>query len=290
MEKFSVSRLVGAPPGYVGYEEGGQLTEKVRRKPYSVVLLDEIEKAHPDVFNILLQVLDDGILTDSLGRRVDFKNTIIVMTSNIGVRDIKAGGVMGFTMAGERDKYEEMRSTIEDSMKRLFNPEFLNRVDDTIVFRSLTRDHIFQIIDIQMRQLLKRLNAMNITVNVSESAKNFLADKGYDEKYGARPLRRTIQRYIEDELAELVLRGQVGEGGVVDVDFDTEKSALTFATSGGGTPISIDVAVIPDEPEIPEIPEAEPVAEIESKPLADGDTKEIVEKPTRKRGGSKEKE
>lgn len=228
MEKFSVSRLVGAPPGYVGYEEGGQLTEKVRRKPYSVVLLDEIEKAHPDVFNILLQVLDDGILTDSLGRRVDFKNTIIVMTSNIGVRDIKAGGPMGFSMAQERDKYDEMRSTIEDSMKRLFNPEFLNRVDEAIVFRQLTREDIFQIIDIQMRQLLKRLNAMNLTVEIDGPAKQFLAEKGYDEKYGARPLRRTIQRYVEDELAELVLRGEFAVGGRVVIGFDEKEQKLTF--------------------------------------------------------------
>ncbi len=236
MEKFSVSRLVGAPPGYVGYEEGGQLTEKVRRKPYSVVLLDEIEKAHPDVFNILLQVLDDGILTDSLGRRVDFKNTIIVMTSNVGVRDLKAGGKMGFTTGEEVDKYEEMKNTVEDSMKRLFNPEFLNRVDDTIVFRPLNQQDIFQIIEIQTRQLLKRLNAMHITVDISDAAKRYLAEKGYDEKYGARPLRRTIQRYVEDELAELVLRGQVGEGGTVHVDFDAEASKLTYQAIKGTPP------------------------------------------------------
>ncbi len=228
MEKFSVSRLVGAPPGYVGYEEGGQLTEKVRRKPYSVVLLDEIEKAHPDVFNILLQVLDDGILTDSLGRRIDFKNTIIVMTSNIGVRDIKAGGPMGFSMAEEKDKYEEMKSTIEESMKRLFNPEFLNRLDETIVFRSLTKENIFKIIDIQTRLLLKRLNAMNLTVKIDEEAKAFLAEKGYDEKYGARPLRRTIQRYVEDELADLVLRGKLARGGTVEISIDEEGKKLTY--------------------------------------------------------------
>ncbi len=228
MEKFAVSRLVGAPPGYVGYEEGGQLTEKVRRKPYSVVLLDEIEKAHPDVFNILLQVLDDGILTDSLGRRVDFKNTIIVMTSNVGVRDIKAGGVMGFTVAEESDKYKEMKSTIEESVKRLFNPEFLNRVDDMIVFRSLSKDDIFRIIDIQMSKLLKRLNAMNLTVEIDEPAKTFLAERGYDEKYGARPLRRTIQKYVEDELAELMLRGEFGDGGKVEVSYVAGEDHLTF--------------------------------------------------------------
>ncbi len=231
MEKFSVSRLVGAPPGYVGYEEGGQLTEKVRRKPYSVILLDEIEKAHPDVFNILLQVLDDGILTDSLGRRVDFKNTIIVMTSNIGVRDIKAGGILGFTMAEEGDKYEEMKNTIEDSVKRLFNPEFLNRLDDTIVFRSLTRDDIFKIIDIQMGKLLHRLSAMNLRIEISASAKAFLAEKGYDEKYGARPLRRTIQRYIEDELAELMLKGEFTNGAMVSIDLNEEAKVLSFTLS-----------------------------------------------------------
>jgi len=232
MEKFSVSRLVGAPPGYVGYEEGGQLTEKVRRKPYSVVLLDEIEKAHPDVFNILLQVLDDGILTDSLGRRVDFKNTIIIMTSNVGVRDIKAGGVLGFTTNDERDRYEEMKNTIEESVKRLFNPEFLNRLDDTIVFRQLTRDDIFQIIDIQMRKLLQRLHTMNLTVEITAEARNLLADKGYDEKYGARPLRRAIQRYVEDELAELMLRGDFAEGSNIMIGLDAEGRSLTFSKAG----------------------------------------------------------
>ncbi len=265
MEKFAVSRLVGAPPGYVGYEEGGQLTEKVRRKPYSVVLLDEIEKAHPDVFNILLQVLDDGILTDSLGRRVDFKNTIIVMTSNVGVRDVKAGGVMGFTTAGDRDKYEEMRATIEESMKRLFNPEFLNRVDDTIVFRPLSKENIFRIIDIQMRLLLKRLNAMNLGVEIDEEAKAFLADKGYDEKYGARPLRRVIQRYLEDELAELVLRGQFNEGDRVFVGFDKENKVLTFTKRAAGE--------TPTEPEVVEETTAET-----TEPAPEGTTK-----PTRKR-------
>jgi ATP-dependent Clp protease ATP-binding subunit ClpC len=236
MEKFSVSRLVGAPPGYVGYEEGGQLTEKVRRKPYSVVLLDEIEKAHPDVFNILLQVLDDGILTDSLGRRVDFKNTIIVMTSNVGVRDIKAGGILGFTTTEEKDKYKQMKASIEESVKRLFNPEFLNRVDDMIVFRSLSKDDIFRIIDIQMRNLLKRLNALNLTVEIDAAAKAFLAEKGYDEKYGARPLRRTIQRYVEDELAELMLRGQFPNGGRIMITFDKENEKLVFTRSDEGNP------------------------------------------------------
>lgn len=291
MEKFSVSRLVGAPPGYVGYEEGGQLTEKVRRKPYSVVLLDEIEKAHPDVFNILLQVLDDGILTDSLGRRVDFKNTIIVMTSNIGVRDIKAGGPMGFTVAQERDKYDEMRSTIEDSMKRLFNPEFLNRVDDAIVFRQLTREDIFKIIDIQMRLLLKRLSSMNLTVEVDDHAKLFLAEKGYDEKYGARPLRRVIQRYIEDELAELVLRGEFGEGGHIRIGFDVEHGTLTFN--------KVDVQLLqatavaaPDAAAPEAMPEAVAEAITEATPAAAAEPPATEEappvKPTRRRKGSTE--
>ncbi|MEO5930067.1 MAG: ATP-dependent Clp protease ATP-binding subunit [Candidatus Kapaibacterium sp.] len=253
MEKFSVSRLVGAPPGYVGYEEGGQLTEKVRRKPYSVVLLDEIEKAHPDVFNILLQVLDDGILTDSLGRRVDFKNTIIVMTSNVGVRDIKAGGILGFTTTEEKDKYKQMKESIEESVKRLFNPEFLNRVDDMIVFHSLSKDDIFKIIDIQMKNLLKRLNALNLTVEIDAAAKAFLAEKGYDEKYGARPLRRTIQRYVEDELAELMLRGQFPNGGRILITFDKENEKLVFTRSDEGNPEPEKIAEgapedIPDTP------------------------------------------
>ncbi|HVZ38425.1 MAG TPA: ATP-dependent Clp protease ATP-binding subunit [Candidatus Kapabacteria bacterium] len=263
MEKFSVSRLVGAPPGYVGYEEGGQLTEKVRRKPYSVVLLDEIEKAHPDVFNILLQVLDDGILTDSLGRRVDFKNTIIVMTSNVGVRDIKAGGVMGFTTAEDQDRYQEMKSKIEDSVKRLFNPEFLNRVDDSIVFRSLTKQDIFKIIDIQMRNLLKRLNALNLRIEIDQPAKAFLADKGYDEKYGARPLRRTIQKYVEDELAEMMLRGEFKDGGVISVSCDTAKGVITFTKKEPSpeAPAALPAAeeAVATEPESSAAPE--PIAE-----------------------------
>ena len=233
MEKFSVSRLVGAPPGYVGYEEGGQLTEKVRRKPYSVILLDEIEKAHPDVFNILLQVLDDGILTDSLGRRVDFKNTIIVMTSNIGVREMKAGGQMGFITGEEADKYEEMRSTIEEAMKRQFNPEFLNRLDEIIVFHQLTKQHIFEIIDIQTRHLLERLNAMDLKVEIDEAAKEFIAEKGYDEKYGARPLRRAIQRYIEDEIADRMIRGELEAGSSVQVAYDEEEKKLTYVEKKG---------------------------------------------------------
>ncbi len=290
MEKFAVSRLVGAPPGYVGYEEGGQLTEKVRRKPYSVILLDEVEKAHPDVFNILLQVLDDGILTDSLGRRVDFKNTIIVMTSNVGVRDIKAGGPMGFSMAQERDKYDEMKSTIEDSMKRLFNPEFLNRIDEAIVFRQLTRDDIFRIIDIQMKHLLKRLNTMNLTVEVAEGAKQFLADKGYDEKYGARPLRRTIQRYIEDELAELVLRGEFAEGGRVVVDFDQATQKLTFAKGDNAPKLDEAQTVVAPPLSEPTAPHDDGITAAElAEPTVTDPTAEATTKSGKKKG-SKDKE
>jgi ATP-dependent Clp protease ATP-binding subunit ClpC len=228
MEKFNVSRLVGAPPGYVGYEEGGQLTEKVRRKPYSVVLLDEIEKAHPDVFNVLLQVLDDGILTDSLGRRVDFKNTIMIMTSNIGTRDIKNTGGFGFGLNTAKDKYESMKNTIEDAVKRVFNPEFLNRIDDTIVFHSLEREHIMKIIDIQMKDLVKRMHSMNITVELAKAAKEFLVDKGYDPTFGARPLRRALQKYVEDPLAEEILKGKFGDGSKVRVKFNKKAEELRF--------------------------------------------------------------
>ncbi len=228
MEKFSVSRLVGAPPGYVGYEEGGQLTEKVRRKPYSVVLLDEIEKAHPDVFNILLQVFDDGILTDSLGRRVDFKNTIIIMTSNIGSRDIKNGS-FGFTDSKAKDAYEAMKSTIEDALKRVFNPEFLNRIDEMIIFHPLDRNHIMKIIGIHMKDLLKRMTKMNINIVLTKSAKEYLVDKGYDPAFGARPLRRALQKYLEDPIAEEILRGKYREGSVIKVNLNKKKEELRFS-------------------------------------------------------------
>ncbi len=231
MEKFSVSRLVGAPPGYVGYEEGGQLTEKVRRKPYSVVLLDEIEKAHPDVFNILLQVLDDGILTDSLGRRVDFKNTILIMTSNIGSRDIKVTGGFGFGTRSQEDKYSAMKGHIEDALKRVFNPEFLNRVDDTIVFHNLERDHILEIIDIASRDLVKRMQGMGITIELTKPAKEFLADKGFDPAFGARPLRRALQKYVEDPLAEEILKGTFVNGSKIKVKFNKDTQELTFVDS-----------------------------------------------------------
>ena len=231
MEKFTVSRLVGAPPGYVGYEEGGQLTEKVRRKPYSIVLLDEIEKAHPDVFNILLQVFDDGQLTDGLGRRVDFKNTIIIMTSNVGMRDVKAGGKIGFATDEVADAYENMKSTVEETMKRLFNPEFLNRIDEYVIFRSLKKEDMVKIIDLQLRDLYKRLQDREISLELSKSAKEFLADHGFDEKYGARPLRRTLQRFVEDPLAEEMLKGGYPEGSSIKGKLDKKAGQLTFALS-----------------------------------------------------------
>ena len=231
MEKFSVSRLVGAPPGYVGYEEGGQLTEKVRRKPYSVVLLDEIEKAHPDVFNILLQVLDDGLLTDSLGRKVDFKNTILIMTSNIGARDIKVSKGFGFGEETVGDKYKHMKDTVDEAVKRVFNPEFLNRIDDTIVFHQLNKEDITKIIDIQVKELFKRMSTMNISIELTKAAKEFLAEKGYDQLYGARPLRRALQKYVEDPVAEEILKGTFTEGSVIKVKLNKKKDDLTF-TSG----------------------------------------------------------
>lgn len=230
MEKFSISRLVGAPPGYVGYEEGGQLTERVRRKPYSVILLDEIEKAHPDVFNILLQVLDDGILTDSLGRRVDFRNTIIIMTSNIGARDLKDFGTgIGFSTKSRQDNQDEaIKSTIQSALKKTFAPEFLNRLDDVIIFDSLSRESIHQIIDIVLNKLFVRIKGLGYEIEVTDKAKDFLSEKGYDEQYGARPLNRAIQKYVEDPLAEEILKGEVKEGDVLLVDYSGEGELLTF--------------------------------------------------------------
>ncbi|PRY85521.1 ATP-dependent Clp protease ATP-binding subunit [Mongoliibacter ruber] len=230
MEKFSVSRLVGAPPGYVGYEEGGQLTEKVRRKPYSVVLLDEIEKAHPDVFNILLQVLDDGILTDGLGRRVDFRNTIIIMTSNIGVRDLKDFGAgIGFASKAKAQSMDEvMKSTIQSALKKAFSPEFLNRLDDVVVFNSLEKEHIHKIIDISLGKLFSRITDLGYNIELTEKAKDFLAEKGYDQQYGARPLNRAIQKYLEDALAEEILKGELSDGDVIIADYSGEGEELTI--------------------------------------------------------------
>lgn len=230
MEKFSLSRLIGAPPGYVGYEEGGQLTEKVRRKPYSVVLLDEIEKAHPDIFNILLQVLDDGQLTDGLGRKVDFKNTLIIMTSNIGVRQLKDFGTgVGFATSAQINASEEIsRGIIEKALKRTFSPEFLNRIDDVVIFNSLDQEHIGQIIDIIMKGVLKRLNSLGFDLELTERAKNFIAEKGYDPQFGARPLHRAIQKHLEDPLAEEILNQRVKDGDRVKADYDEVNQKIVF--------------------------------------------------------------
>jgi ATP-dependent Clp protease ATP-binding subunit ClpC len=231
MEKFTVSRLIGAPPGYVGYEEGGQLTERVRRKPYSVILLDEIEKAHPDIYNILLQVLDDGQLTDGLGRKVDFKNTLIIMTSNIGVRQLKDFGEgVGFaTSARQANAEEASKAVIEKALKRTFSPEFLNRVDDVIIFNSLEKHHIFEIIDILMKGVMKRLSNLGFSLELTEEAKEFIADKGYDQQFGARPLHRAIQKYLEDPLAEEILNMNIKAGDVMLADLDKENQKIVFS-------------------------------------------------------------
>ena len=228
LEKFAVSRLIGAPPGYVGYEEGGQLTEKVRRKPYSVVLLDEIEKAHPDVFNLLLQVLDEGRLTDSLGRRIDFKNTILIMTSNIGTRQLKDfGRGVGFSnnMNGDVDR-DFSRSVIQKALNKAFAPEFLNRIDDIIMFDQLDKKAICKIIDIELRGLFKRVSDLGFSLELTDEAKDFIAEKGYDVQFGARPLKRAIQKYLEDEIAELIIRASVGEGDKLIVDYDKEEKKI----------------------------------------------------------------
>ncbi|MDZ4071201.1 MAG: ATP-dependent Clp protease ATP-binding subunit [Sediminibacterium sp.] len=230
MEKFTVSRLIGAPPGYVGYEEGGQLTEKVRRKPYCVILLDEIEKAHPDIYNILLQVLDDGQLTDGLGRKVDFKNTMIIMTSNIGVRQLKEfGDGVGFATATRIQNAEENnKAVIEKALKRTFSPEFLNRIDDVVVFNSLSQENIFNIIDILMKGVSKRLQNLGFSLELTAAAKEFISEKGYDSQFGARPLHRAIQKYLEDPLAEEILNMNIKQGDVLIADLDKESGKLKF--------------------------------------------------------------
>jgi len=233
MEKFAISRLVGAPPGYVGYEEGGQLTEKIRRKPYAVVLLDEIEKAHPDVFNMLLQVLDDGFLTDSLGRKIDFSNTIIIMTSNIGARKLKDfGSGVGFgTAAQKSQETSNARAVIENALKKAFAPEFLNRIDDVIVFNNLEKEDINKIIDIELSKLLERILELGYTLKLSEKAKNFIAEKGFDKQYGARPLKRAIQKYVEDALAEEIIKSNVHEGDTITLDIGKDDSKLDVKIS-----------------------------------------------------------
>jgi len=230
MEKFAISRLVGAPPGYVGYEEGGQLTEKIRRKPYAVVLLDEIEKAHPDVFNMLLQVLDDGYLTDSLGRKIDFRNTIIIMTSNIGSRKLKDFGTgVGFGTASQKAQEDaNARSVIENALKKAFAPEFLNRIDDVVVFNALEREDIDKIIDIELEHLILRIKSLGYTLKLSKKAKDYIADKGFDKQYGARPLKRAIQKYIEDKLAEEIINSNIQEGDIITMDLDTKSKELTI--------------------------------------------------------------
>ncbi len=223
MEKFNVSRLVGAPPGYVGYEEGGQLTEKIRRRPYAVVLLDEIEKAHPDVFNLLLQVLEEGRLTDSFGRKVDFRNTVLIMTSNIGAEMLRKQGSLGFTTQKGEVQYDEMKGKLLDEVKRTFKPEFLNRVDDIIVFHPLTKDDLQQIIDIEVKDVQKRLEERNLQLKLSKEVRDFLIEKGFDPIFGARPLKRTIQRYMEDPLAEELISGKFKNGGEVKVSLKDGK-------------------------------------------------------------------
>jgi len=236
MEKFAVSRLVGAPPGYVGYEEGGQLTEKVRRKPYAVILLDEIEKAHPDVFNILLQVLDEGQLTDSLGRKVDFRNTIIIMTSNIGARQLKDFGQgVGFSTSAKVNQVDaHSRGVIETALKRAFAPEFLNRVDDVVVFNSLGKEEIFKIIDIELKSLFGRVHNLGYEVKLTEKAKEFIADKGFDSAFGARPLKRAIQKYLEDPIAEEILKGDIHDGDTLEIDYDKEGDVIVVENKSPG--------------------------------------------------------
>ena len=233
MEKFAISRLIGAPPGYVGYEEGGQLTEKVRRKPYSIILLDEIEKAHPDVFNLLLQALDDGHLTDSLGRKVDFRNTVIIMTSNIGTRQLKDfGGGVGFNTSAKSNAADDhAKSVITNALKKSFAPEFLNRIDDVILFNSLKREDIHKIIDIELKRLFSRIDELGYKIKLTDEAKDYIADKGYDPEYGARPLKRAIQKLLEDPLAEEIINANISEGDTINVGFDAEKKEIKLKVS-----------------------------------------------------------
>jgi ATP-dependent Clp protease ATP-binding subunit ClpC len=228
MEKFSVSRLIGAPPGYVGYEDSGTLTKAVRRKPYSVVLLDEIEKAHPDVFNILLQVLDEGHLTDNYGRVIDFKNTVVIMTSNVGAKDITKNKTLGFGAANAQANFERIAEKVKEEMAHVFNPEFLNRLDDVIVFHPLSKEHIAQIVGIMLKEVQKRLGDEELTLRLTDAASDFLVRHGYDESYGARPLKRAIQRYIEDPLSEKILLGEFAKGDEIEVDVAADGAKLEF--------------------------------------------------------------
>jgi ATP-dependent Clp protease ATP-binding subunit ClpC len=251
MEKHTVSRLFGSPPGYVGYEEGGQLTEKVRRKPFSVVLFDEIEKAHPDIFNSLLQILEDGRLTDAQGRTVDFKNTVIIMTTNLGTRDISKGLRMGFTREGDAaGTYERMKNKVQEELKHHFRPEFLNRVDDTVVFHQLTQDEIVEIVDLMIAKVDERLKDRDMGLELRPTAKALLAERGYDPVLGARPLRRTIQRAIEDMLSEKILFGELRPGQIVIVDVEGEGEEAQFTFKG-----------VPKPGEMPDTPPAEIASE-----------------------------
>ena len=230
MEKFAVSRLIGAPPGYVGYEEGGQLTEKVRRRPYSVVLLDEIEKAHPDVFNLLLQVLDDGQITDSLGRKIDFRNSIVIMTSNIGSRQLKDFGMgVGFSTQAKMDQSEDItKGVIEKALKNAFAPEFLNRIDDVVLFNNLNQEHIKKIILIELKSLFHRVEEMGYKLSITDKATLYIAEKGFDEKYGARPLKRAIQKYLEDPMAEEIIKSNIDEGDELAVDLNKDGTDIVI--------------------------------------------------------------
>ena len=225
-----MSRLIGAPPGYIGYEEGGQLTEKVRRRPYSIILLDEIEKAHPDVFNLLLQTLDDGQLTDSLGRKIDFRNTIMIMTSNIGARQLSDFGTgVGFgTKARVEGESAAQQSIIQNALKKAFAPEFLNRIDDVVIFNSLTREHIHKIIDIELDKLYGRISTLGYKIKLSEAAKDFIADRGFDEKFGARPLKRAIQKHIEDPLAEEIINSNLNEGDTISIGYKKDAEEVNI--------------------------------------------------------------
>lgn len=244
-EKHTVSRLFGSPPGYVGYEEGGQLTEKVRRKPFSVVLFDEVEKAHPDIFNSLLQILEDGRLTDSQGRVVDFKNTVIIMTTNLGTRDISKGFNLGFAAQGDtKSSYERMKNKVNEELKQHFRPEFLNRVDDTVVFHQLTEEDIIQIVDLMINKVDERLKDRDMGIELSSEAKSLLAKRGYDPVLGARPLRRTIQREIEDALSEKILFSELRPGHIVVVDVEGEGETAKFTFRGE------EKSALPDAPPI----------------------------------------
>jgi ATP-dependent Clp protease ATP-binding subunit ClpC len=228
MEKFAISRLIGAPPGYVGYEEGGQLTEKVRRKPYSVVLLDEIEKAHPDVFNLLLQILEEGCLTDSFGRRVDFRNTVLIMTSNVGAKEIKGKKGLGFIAEESDAGYQQMKGRVLDELRKVFNPEFLNRLDEIIVFRQLEKTDLIKIIDILLKDLYKRLEAQKMEFEITEAAREFILEKGYNPDHGARPLKRAIQKYLEDPLSEKLLSGEFAKNDQIRITAEPGAPALAF--------------------------------------------------------------